>query len=190
MNRPFPWLAVALCLAAAPLAAQEVGTASGRGTIDKQIGWDDAKKEAKIEVVPFSPRYSFAYTAKSGPDTSTFLVLTEKEPPLKSWSGAKDRAEARRLWCEKEKTSFVAVELNDKGGVELFFLCPANGKLNTEMLSSWNGLQSVVVKLEGKSDKRLKGTLRGGKGACPGKDGADVYCTPQSDYVFDAPLVK
>lgn len=82
------------------------------------------------------------------------------------------------------------MELNAQRGVELYFLCPANGAVNTEMLSTWNGLDSVVVKLETRDGKRLKGTLRGGEGSCPDENGAQVYCTPQDDYTFDAPLSR
>ncbi len=190
MIRSLSFFAAAFYLVAMPLAAQQVGTAGGRGTIERQTGWDDKKQEPVIEQVSFSPKHSYAYSEGAGADKVTWIVLTEKEPPLKSWAAAKDRAEARRLWCEKEKASFVAVKLNAEWGVELYFLCPANGKLNTEMLSTWNGLESVVVKLEGSDGKRLKGTLRGGEGSCPGSNGEQAYCTPQDDYTFDAPIVR
>ncbi len=178
---------LALCLLSAPLAAQEIGTAGGRGTITRQIGWNDETKEAVVEQVGFSPRFSYAYTEGTGADRFQWIVLTEKEPPLKSWAGTKDHAEARRLWCEKEQASFVAVKLDAQGAVDLYFLCPANGQVNTEMLSSWNGLDSVVITLEGKDPKRIQGTLRGGEGSCPDAEGRQAYCTPQDDYTFDAP---
>jgi hypothetical protein len=117
-------------------------------------------------------------------------VLTDKTPPLKDWAGAKDRAEARQIWCGKEKASFVALKLDAKMAVDLYFLCPADGVINTEMLSSWNGLESVVVKFETRDAKRLKGTLRSGQGSCPGADGKDAYCTPTGDFAFDAPFIK
>jgi len=178
---------LALCLLSAPLAAQEIGTAGGHGTISRQTGWNDKTKEPVIEEVSFSPRFSYAYTEGAGSSRSQWIVLTEKEPPLKSWAAAKDRAQARRLWCEKEKASFVAVKLDAQGAVDLYFLCPANGQVNTEMLSTWNGLDSVVVALEGKDPKRIKGTLRGGEGACQDEEGRQTYCTLQDDYTFDAP---
>jgi hypothetical protein len=190
MSQTLSLLALSCCLAAAPLAAQEVGSAGGRGTIAKQTGWDAKKQEPVVEQVSFSPKRSFAYTEGTGVEKVTWIVLTEKEPPLKTWATAKDRAEARRLWCEKEKTPFVAVELNAQWGVELYFLCPGNGKINTEMLSTWNGLDSVVVKLENPDGKRLKGTLRGGEGSCPDESGEQAYCTQQDDYTFDAPLLR
>ena len=117
-------------------------------------------------------------------------MLTEKEPPVKEWSAAKDRAEARQAWCGKEKTPFTAVKLDPKMKVDLYFLCPADGGLNTEMVSTINGLESVVVKLEPGDGKRLKGALKTGQGNCPDKDGKDAYCTPTGDYAFDAPLSK
>ncbi len=178
---------LALCLLSAPLAAQEIGTAGGQGIISRQTGWNDKTKEPVVEEVSFSPRFSYTYTEGTGADRFQWIVLTDREPPLKSWAGMKDQAEARRLWCEKEKTSFVAVKLDAKGAVDLYFLCPANGQVNTEMLSTWNGLDSVVVTLEGKDPKRIKGTLRGGEGACSDDNGGQVYCTPQEDYTFDAP---
>lgn len=189
MIRTLSLLAAALTLAAAPLAAQEAGSAGGRGTITRQTGWNAEKQEPVVEQVSFSPKYSYAYTEGTGADKFTWIVLTEKEPPLKGWAAAKDRAETRRLWCEKEKAPFVAVKLDAKWAVDLYFLCPGNGQINTEMVSSWNGLESVVVKLEKPDGKRLKGTLRGGEGACGENDQQD-YCTQQDDYTFDAPVLR
>jgi hypothetical protein len=73
--------------------------------------------------------------------------------------------------------------------VDLYFLCPANGGLNTKMLSSANGLDSVVIRFEVRDAKRLKGTLRTGDGSCPGPDGNATYCTPTGDFAFDASLL-
>lgn len=191
MTRTLFLSALVLSLSVAPLAAQEAGTAGGRGTITRQTGWDKEKHEPVVEDFTFSPKYSYAYTEQGGAQKYTWIVLTDKEPPLKSWLPAKDRAEARRLWCEKEKGAFVAVKLDSEGTVDLYFLCPANGAVNTEMLSTWNGLQSVVVTLEKNDGKRLKGTLRGGEGSCPGENEEEaVYCTQQEDYTFDAPVLK
>ncbi len=184
---PKPAVLLAFCLLSTPLAAQEIGTAGGQGTISRQTGWNEKTHEPVIEQVSFSPRFSYTYTEGKGENQFTWIVLAEKEPPLTSWAEVKDKSEARRLWCEKEKASFVAVKLDVQGAVDLYFLCPANGQVNTEMLSSWNGLESVVVTLDGKDPKRMKGTLRGGEGACTGDDGGQVYCTPQEDYTFDAP---
>lgn len=185
MLRTFVFLALGLL--SVPLAAQEIGTAGGQGIISRQTGWNAKTQEPVVEEVSFSPRFSYTYTEGTGAGRAQWIVLTEKEPPLKSWEGGTDRAEARRLWCEKEKASFVAVKLDTKGAVDLYFLCPANGKVNTEMLSTWNGLDSVVVTLDGKDPKRVKGTLRGGEGFCTDSDGKESYCTPQDDYTFDAP---
>jgi hypothetical protein len=73
--------------------------------------------------------------------------------------------------------------------VDLYFLCPANGAVNTEMQNTANGLESVAVKFQSK-DKRLKGTLKTGQGSCPGPNETQVYCTPTGDYAFDAPILK
>lgn len=109
---------------------------------------------------------------------------------MTTWASAKDRAEARRVWCEKEKASFVALKLDAAWNVDLYFLCPANGAVSTEMLSTWNGLDSVAVRFEVRDEKRLKGTLRTGSGSCPGADGGQTYCTPTGDYAFDASLSR
>lgn len=191
MTRTLFLSALMLSLSVAPVAAQEAGSAGGRGTITRQTGWNQEKHEPITEEVTFSPKYSYAYTEPGGGQKYTWIVLTEKEPPLKTWLAAKDRAEARRLWCEKEKASFVAVKLDAEGKTDLYFLCPANGAVNTEMLSTWNGLESVVVTLEKSDGKRLKGTLVGGEGSCPGETGEEqVYCEQQEDYTFDAPVLK
>jgi hypothetical protein len=178
------WASVlSACLAAGTLLAQESGTAKGKGVMER-IG------PAKTETVNFAPRFSWSYAEGIGSKASTWIVLTEKEPPIKDWMAAKDRAEARRVWCEREKTPWVAVKLDAQMKVDLYFLCPANGAVNTEMVSTANGLDSVVVKLEPGSGGRLKGTLRTGQGNCPTASGADAYCTPTGDYGFDASLAK
>ncbi len=177
-------LGLACCVWAGALHAQ-VGSASGKGTIERIV----EPMTGKSEQVTFQPRYSYAYSETAAGTSFTWIVLTEKEPPLKAWAAAKDRAEARRLWCEAEKASFVAVKLDADWKVDLYFLCPANGAVNTEMLSSWNGLESVVVDFEVRDGKKLKGTLRTGSGAC-GDGEAWTYCTPTGDYTFDAPLSK
>jgi hypothetical protein len=177
------WAALGLCLTGDALLAPESGTAKGKGVIER-IG------PARSETVNFAPRFSWAYREGAGSRAFTWIVLTEKDPPVKNWTAAKDRAEAQRAWCEKETTPWVAVKLDAQMKVDLYFLCPANGAVNTEMVSSANGLESVVVKLEPKSEGRLKGTLRTGQGNCPTASGADAYCTPTGDYGFDAPLSK
>ena len=176
-------LALGVFLTACAALAQESGTANGKGVMER-IG------PATSEMVNFVPRFSWAYLEGTGSKTSTWIVLTEMEPPIKDWMAAKDRAEARRAWCEKEKTSWVAVKLDAQMKVDLYFLCPANGAVNTEMLNTANGLDSIVVKMEPGSGGRLKGTLRTGQGNCPTASGADAYCTPTGDYGFDAPLSK
>jgi hypothetical protein len=176
-------IAVGMCLFVGALLAQESGTAKGKGVIER-VG------PSESQMVNFAPRFSWAYRERTGPKTFTWIVLTEKEPPLKNWLAAKDRAEARRAWCEKETTPWVAVKLDAQMKVDLYFLCPANGAMNTEMVSTANGLDSVVVKLEPGSGTRFKGTLRTGQGNCPTASGADAYCTPTGDYGFDAPLSK
>src|SRR5262245_47832547 len=123
--------ALAVCLTAGALLAQESGTARGKGVMER-IG------PAKTETVNFAPRFSWAYREGAGSKASTWIVLTEKEPPIREWMSAKDRAEARRTWCEKEKTPWVAVKLDAQMKVDLYFLCPAQGAVNTEMVNTAN----------------------------------------------------
>ena len=185
MSNRIAVLVLACCVWAGALQAQEAGSASGKGIIERIV----EPRTGKSEQVTFQPRYSYAYSETAAEKRFTWIVLTEKEPPLKDWAAAKDRAEARRLWCEKEKTSFVAVKLDADWKVDLYFLCPANGAVNTEMLSTWNGLDSVVVGFDVRDAKKLKGTLRTGSGSC-GDEESQTYCTPTGDYTFDAPLSK
>ena len=177
---------LALCglLTAGAMPAQQAGTASGKGTIGR------LKPSGDVEQVPFTPRHTFAYAEMSHGEKSTWLVLTEKEPPVKAWMAAKDREEARRSWCEKEKTPFVAVKLDHDLNVDLYFLCPANGGVNTEMVSSWNGLHSVEMRWELRGAPRLKGSFKTGNGSCPDANGKQAYCTATGDYTFDAILSK
>lgn len=174
-----------VCFLASPLAANPIGTASGTGVIERQVASPQAGGGPETEKVPFAPRFAFAYRDTGG-DRNTWLVLTEKQPPVAEWLAAGDRAEARRLWCQREQASFVAAEINAEGGVELYFLCPGNGSVNTEMVSTSNGLASVAVTFERRDDARLKGTLRGGDGWC----GEGVYCETTENYAFDAPLAR
>jgi len=190
MHRAFA--ALALCLLTAPLAAQDIGTAGGKGFLIRQTGWDD-KNQPIEEKIDFSPRFSYSYTettqATKAAKAAQFqwIVLTEKKPPLESWVGVKDQAQARELWCGKEKTPFIAVKLDAKGAVDLFFNCPGAGYTNTEMISTFNGRDSVVVKLESKDPKRLKGTMVIGDGSCSTDNGGEDYCVRRGDYTFDAP---
>jgi hypothetical protein len=69
--------------------------------------------------------------------------------------------------------------------------CPANGGVNTEMLSTWNGLDSVALKFDVRDAVHLTGTMKTGNGSCPGPGGrGQAYCTATGDYAFDAPFVK
>jgi len=181
-----PWLGLICALAALPIAAQELGTASGRGSIIS----GPAQPNSKEQRVDFAPRYAFAYVEGKGADRSTWIVLTEKEPPLKAWVGSKDRAATRQQWCQKEKSGFVAVKIDAQQSVDLYFLCPPGAAMsNTEMVSTTNGLKSVDVQFTQKDAKRLKGRLRGGVGNCPGANGMAAYCEQTSDYTFDAPML-
>lgn len=84
----------------------------------------------------------------------------------------------------------MALKLDAQWEVDLYFLCPGNGRINTEMVSKINGLDSVIVKFDTKSDTRLAGTLVGGEGHCEATQAPYKYCTQESDYLFDAPIVR
>ena len=183
-------IAVALLLCfAASLAAQDLGTAAGKGTIERLVP-GGAGAEPKREQVSFSPRFAYAYVDGSGSSRSTWIVLTERQPPAKVWAAARDRAQARASWCGTEKASFVALKLDSQWAVDLYFHCPGDGAVSTEMLSTWNGLPSVDVAFQIRDEHHLKGTLRTGQGSCPGADGKQAYCTATGDFTFDTPLSK
>ena len=65
---------VMCCVVSGFAIAQEAGKAAGKGEL--------ARGEEKVA---FFPRYSYAYAEGNGPKRSTWIVLTEKEPPLKAW---------------------------------------------------------------------------------------------------------
>lgn len=174
------FVVLGLVLLPLPAMAQKVGTAGGKG---RMIYWLSPDTMEKGEVA-FAPNVAWAYVDESGPAGKRIhVLLTESDAPLREWSSAKDRREARRQWCRERKGPFVDLELNDKGGVELLHEC-ANGHFATEMISTINGLDSVVVALDIFTPKQVKGAVRGGEGTC----GENVYCDQTEDYVFDAPL--
>lgn len=174
-------------LSAAPAAADSAGTATGHGTLQRFIPGDP---DGNTQPVSFTPRFSYAYREGSGSQQATWIVLTDKEPPLPKLQGVTDRIEARRQWCEESKASFVAVKLLANLTVDLLYLCPGDGSANTEMISTINGLDSAVVHFDTHSDTRLSGTMKGGQGSCPSESGENRYCEQTSDYKFDAPLLK
>jgi hypothetical protein len=184
-------LALGLCFPALSAAAQETGTASGKGTIDRSLPGKTAGPTAEVyEAVSFSPHFSCAFREGKGATAATWIVLTEKQPPLKIWLAAEDQLEALHRWCGKEKASFVAVNLDEKMAVDGAFLCPGNGRVTSEGLNTANGLESIVLKFQTRDAKRLKGTLRTGQGRCPGPNGTQVYCKPTGDFAFDAPVAR
>jgi hypothetical protein len=116
-------------VAAAALAAQQAGSATGKGVVG---------------AVAFSPQYSYASTQTVAGQKFTWVVLTEVPPPVKAWAAAKDPTEPRQQWCEKEKKAFAALMLDPQWGINAYVTC-ANGAMKTEMVNSVNGLDSVVV---------------------------------------------
>ena len=141
------------------------------------------------EKVSFSPRFSFASREGKGTEASTWIVFTEKQPPVKEWLAAKDQMNTLRLWCGKEKLSYIAMSLDSKMAVDYYFVCSGDGIVSSEGVNVANGLQSIVVTFQTRDAKRLKGTLRTGQGNCSKSDGPPVYCTPTGDFAFDAPIV-
>jgi hypothetical protein len=177
-------LVLALCVTGLTVAALAIGAAGGRGSIASM----PSSPTATEQRINFVPRYAFAYVEGRGDKRATWIVLTEKEPPLGTWAGSKDRIAARQQWCQKENAAFIAVKLNASDAVDLYSVCPPGAAFsNTEMVSSWNGLDSVVVQII-REGNRLKGSLRGGVGNCP-VSGKSAYCVALSDYSFDAPML-
>lgn len=177
---------IAAILLGRDLRAQDLGTASGAGKIEVILPSDPEGGAIPDPVFQnFNPIYSFAFEDDK---KFTWLVLTEKKPDGGAWSKSAQPEEFGRLWCEKEKTPFVAVKLDKNFAVELLFLCPANGGLNTEMLNTANGLESIVVSLSERSAQKLKGTLTLGQGSCPDESGQNAYCDPRGNFSFDAPV--
>jgi hypothetical protein len=173
------------------LVAQEVGTASGKGTMERSVpGSKSAALEAAYETVGFSPHFSFASREGKGAKAATWIVLTEKQPPVKDWLAATDQLNMLRLWCGKEKSSFIAMSLDKTMGVDYYFLCPGDGRVTSEGLNVANGLESIVLKFQTQDAKRLKATLRTGQGNCSKSDGPQVYCKQTGDFTFDAPIVR
>lgn len=168
-------------LLASQLAYAQGGSAGGRGLLER------TEASGKTTEIRFEPKHAFAYTEGSGAARATWIVLTEKAPPAKDWLVARDRAEARKLWGEKESAAFVAAKLDDKMEVDLYFISAGPGQLITDMISTWNGLKSASVKLSNKTDKRLQGSLTTGQGWCL-KDNKSDYCTLKSEYTFDVTL--
>ncbi len=173
-------IGVAFVCASLPALAQKSGTAGGKGRI---VYFVNPATMEKAEVA-FSPKLAWAYADEGGPAGKRIhVLLAESEKPVVELSMARDRANARRTFCAEKKVPFVDLELNDEGEVELLHQCAA-GHFGTEMVSTLNGLDSVVVVLEVFNAKRVKGTLRGGEGWC----GDGKYCEQTEDYLFDAPL--
>jgi hypothetical protein len=190
MKRHVLAIALALC-PVLPLVAQEVGTASGKGTLERSIpGSKSAALKEAYETVSFSPRFSFASREGKGAEAETWIVLTEKQPPVKDWLASKDQINMLRLWCGKEKASFAAMSLDSKMAVGYYFLCPGNGQVTSEGVNVANGLESIVLKFQTRDAKRLKATLRTGQGNCSKSDGPQVYCKPTGDFTFDAPILR
>lgn len=168
-------------LLASQLSHAQVGSAGGRGVLER------TDSGGKTTEVKFEPKHAFAYVEGSGAAKATWIVLTEKAPPAKEWLAAKDRAEARKQWGEKEKAAFVTAKLDDKMEVDLYFMSSGPGQLITDMISTWNGLKSASIKLGSKTGNRLQGSLTTGQGWCL-KDNKADYCSLKSEYTFDVTL--
>ena len=179
MSRCSGWSGVAVVALAGSLAAQTAGTATGKGEIDN-----------RGTPVAFVPRFASAYVQNFRTLRFTWVVLTEKQLPAAMLAGATDHTEALRQWCEKEKTPFAALQLDAKTAVNQYVTCPANGGVHIEMLQSFNGLESIVVKVTARDAIRIKGSLKTGKDTCRGPGDSLVYCKTTGDYTFDAPFVK
>lgn len=104
MKRHVVALAIALCLPASSVVAQEAGTASGKGTMDRSVPGKTAGPLSEAYVaVDFYPHFAFATREGKGAKAPTWIVLTDKLPPIKAWLAAAEPVETLRLWCGKEK---------------------------------------------------------------------------------------
>jgi hypothetical protein len=163
--------AVVLLFASFSLFAQsQNNTAGGKG---------------KIYDFEFHPKFSYAHSAGSGAKKQTWLLLTD-QTPTEQWKTAKDRTETLRQWCESKKAPFVLVELDSAAKPQLLSQCPGDGAIAIEMISTINGLDSVVLKFEVNDGKHMKGQLIGGEG----NKGDMTYMEQTKDYTFDAVVGK
>src|SRR5450432_3919928 len=81
MKRHVVALAIALCLPASSVVAQEAGTASGKGTMDRSVPGKTAGPLSEAYVaVDFYPHFSFATREGKGAKAATWIVLTDKPP--------------------------------------------------------------------------------------------------------------
>lgn len=162
--------AVMLLLSFSLFAQDQKNTAGGKG---------------KINDFEFHPKFSYVYSAGSGAKKQTWLLLTD-QAPSEQWKTSKDRTETLRQWCEAKKAPFVLVELDGAAKPQLLSQCPGDGAIAVEMISTINGLDSVVLKYEVNDGKRLKGQLLGGNGT----QGDMIYAEQTKDYTFDAAVTK
>ncbi|MCI0442718.1 hypothetical protein L0152_05810 [bacterium] len=162
--------AVMLLVSFSLFAQDQKNTASGKG---------------KINDFEFHPKFSHIHSTGSGAKKQTWLLLTD-QTPSEQWKAAKDRTETLRQWCEAKKAPFVLVELDSAAKPQLLSQCPGDGAIAVEMISTINGLDSVVLKYEVNDGKRLKGQLLGGDG----NKGDMTYVEQKKDYTFDAVLSK
>jgi hypothetical protein len=153
------------------------------------LGAEDQKNTAggkgKINDFEFHPKFSYVHSTGSGAKKQTWLLLTDQTPSAE-WTTAKDRTETLRKWCEAKKAPFVLVELDSAAKPQLLSQCPGDGAIAVEMISTINGLDSVVLKYEANDGKRLKGQLLGGNG----NNGDMTYVEQTKDYTFDAAVAK
>lgn len=180
----------ASALSSASLVAAQLGSADGAGIMGRPVDIADPPGWA-FEPMAFAPRHSVAYREGTRADRRTWIVLTEREPPVAEWARSSDPAAARLAWCHGQSAAFVALALDAEQHVVQLDLCPGKG-LQTEMVSSANGLDSVAVELESSPPQRIVGRIRGGELGCsetgPAGEQVSVYCEVTEDYSFDAPL--
>jgi hypothetical protein len=164
-------VAVMLMISVSLPADDPKNVASGNGVIS--------------ESFQFQPKHGYACTAGTGTKKQMWLLLTDQTPPA-DWTTSKNRVEILRQWCESKKAPFLLVELDSTNKPQFLTQCAGDGGLAQEMISTINGLDSVVLKYEINDAKRLKGQLLGGNGNC----GDMKYCEQTKDYSFDVTLSK
>jgi hypothetical protein len=164
-------VAVILLMSFSLTADESNNIASGKGVISDSF--------------EFQPKHGYACTVGTGAKKQMWLLLTDQTPPA-DWTSSKNRVETLRQWCESKKAPFVLVELDSASKPQLLSQCAGDGGLAQEMISTINGLDSVVLKYEINDAKRIKGQLLGGNGNC----GDMNYCEQTKDYYFDVALRK
>jgi hypothetical protein len=167
-----------LACVASPCATAASPPVSGEGVVI--TGYDaDFNETTRV----FKPTHGIAVRTTK-PDR-VWLLLTERDASMLEWAGSADRIDVLQAWCKSQDAAYVLFELGAEGVPELVHEC-AGKVVNTAMISSTNGLASVVPTWEAFGPDRLRGGIRSGKGSC----GDGVHCEVTGTYTFDVPIAS